>query len=139
MFCSCPAVSRSIWVSTSTSSNRTRCFLPLRYACTALCSSTAFPRQAMRNAVNDNVSPVFANILTSPGHVDFDQEMHHGLALKCTQHDREQAPELRIRDYLVISVLFVSHYSISSHLLSPCACCSCRGDIQGVDGQTPPL
>ena len=35
-------------------------FLPLRYACTDLFSSTAFARQVMMNAVNDRDSPVFA-------------------------------------------------------------------------------
>src|SRR6266516_3548850 len=37
-----------------------RCLRPLRMACTALCSSTAFARQAIRNAVNERDSPVFA-------------------------------------------------------------------------------
>ena len=45
---------------TSTSSNKTRCLLPLRHACRDLFSSMACARQAVMNAVNDKDSPVFA-------------------------------------------------------------------------------
>src|SRR2546426_10976862 len=77
MGCFCPAISRSICVATSTSSNTTRCLLPLRYACKDLFSSTACAKQVIMNAVNDRDSPVFAlwscknlwALVTIPSHV----------------------------------------------------------------------
>src|SRR5713101_4165221 len=60
MGCFCSAISRSITVATSTSSNTRRCLLPLRYACRDLFSSTAFTKHVIMKAVNDKDSPVFA-------------------------------------------------------------------------------